>query len=875
MNHNEFAQLTRSQKVTLAVIKAKQRLKNFTDIGSDTWTRIVPYYVSNVAGVPYAFDPTTKTLTLTSMVDPKTLDITAEYSFFFSDFPINHDVEYQARLIDIGALKLELDTENTGIAIESDSSIKLENTDGFFDEIYDTLIWENQKCEFYSWSPLLEWSERKLIYRGYITTKQYNERFITFAIKDSFFKLREKIPFTGSRLIYGKAKNLDCGSIDKVGAGFALSGTVSALNDRDLLSGVLSATAGSSTITGSGSAFLSQLIVGDKIRIIDGLIEYTYTINAIASNTSLTISGTISTTFAGVTGRNPRFPNNIFTGSGTLFLKELSPGDTITVNETDYTIETITSDTEFTTDEQVQTALTSLSASNLPIVNYRFKNRFWNVAGHLLADYATGITVVYSQRYFSVADASHLSAGDTVKINGNIYSITRVSGNEILINQAAIVAITAGNEVKKFAVQNVYCNDLEFVQLRDVDESNIDAGCELALDELAEFNAAEELVTSASLLFSAGSRTVSSLSSSIDLTTLYQTRDWIKPYSGSVSDWYEILQVFPSLIKIRVNYGEPRDYAGPALYKKPAYLGDDSPVLVDCMGKRTSQDADGYWLKTAADAVKDICELLEMENINEAGFAAAKADGPYCLSIVYPEKLGGQLPIARDMINKINKSVFGSLHANDDFEITYSILNADRDEEFETIKDDDILSFTTSTKNQIVKNVNAKYRKEYGTDINQVYTFSNANISGISSNLDIDLALYEDEDAKTITQRHALIRSNSQTTVAIKGKLNLANKALNSRVYLDLRRLFKRYGSASKLKTGLVSFISKDSTTVELQVNDLGNMFSRIGSIAPNIANDYSAASESEISNYLYIVDNDTETPDAANDNSLGANLIG
>jgi hypothetical protein len=872
MLYLEFAQLPRSQKITLAVIKAKQRLKNFTFVSGSTWTRVTSHYVSNVIGATYSFDPVTSTLMLTSSVNPNTLDIIVEYSFFFSDFPVNQDVEYEPRLIDIGALKLELDTENTGIAIESDSSIKLENTDGFFDPIFDSLVWENQECLFYSWSPLIPWTEKKLIYRGFISTKSFTDKYISFVIKDSFVKLREVIPFIGSRLIYGKAKNLDCLSLYPVGAGFTLSGLLSGRNDRDLLFGTIYGTVGTSTITGVGTSFTTQLAVSDKIRVIDGLIEYSYTVNAIGSNTSLTISGTISVTFSGVIGRNASILNNIITGVSTNFLFDLSPNDKLTVGGVNYTVATLSAGSNsITITEQVKTAFASLSGTNLPSINHRYYNRAWNVSGHLLADHSTTIDVVYSQRVFSVFDISHITYNDIISVFGSYYSVTRISGNVITLNQSALVTLSGGVIVYKPSVQKVSLGDTTFVPNRDYNEINMSDECSIVFNEFAEFNAALEVVSGMSFSFVVGSRVITSLSNSIDLTTVFSPRDWIKAYSGSTVVWYEISEVATTTLTVMTAYSEAYSYVGPALYKHPTYIGDSDKVLVDCMGKKSAS----VWLKTASDAVNDICTQLSMSNIDPVSFANAKLDAPYCLSVVYPTSLGGKLPTARDMILAISQSVFGSLYSNSDFNIAYSILGADRDIVITTIADDDIISFTTSTKNQITKNVTATYRQERGNSLFQSYTFSNSNISGISTDLAIALSLYDDADAQIITQRYAFLRSSSQMTVTLKGKLNLISKSLNDRVYLNLTRLFKRFGASGNIKIGLVNLISKDSTTVDLQVNDVGNLFSRVGSIAPNTASDFSTASADEISRYTFIVDNNTETPDASSDIALGANLIG
>lgn len=867
MNHEQFSKEVRSQKVTLAVIRAKQRLKNFTYVSGDTWIRKTNYVVSNVSGAPFEFDLTTSILTITSSVNPNTLNIIAEYSLFFSDFPVNEDVEYQARLQDIGALKLELDTENTGVAIESDSSIKLENTDGYFDEIYDTLIWENQLCEFYSWSPLIAWSERKLIYQGYINTKAFSKDAVSFTLKDTFVKLRETIPFTGTRLIYGKAKNLDTSPLDLVGEGFALSSVVSGLNDRDLLTGSFSGTAGGNTISGVGSLLLSQIAVGDKIRIIDGILEYSYTVNAIPSNTSLTISGTISVSFSGSQGRNASKLNNIITGF--LFLDEVSPDDELTILGEKYKVKSIESDSSLTITDQIKTAFTNVPAINSPDINYRMKNRSWNVSGHKLASHLTTIDTVLSQSVFSVVDIGHIQFGDLINIADNYYSVDRVSGKTIFLNQVSLTTLTSGETVLKPSIQKVSVDNQVFIPGRDYSEVNSDDGCAIIFNNEAEFNIATDSLSGVSLVFTVGSRIVTALTSTLDLTTILSPRDWIKAFTGTIN-YFEILSVEPTQLTLRHAYNETRPFTGPALYRRPVYIGDDSAVLVDCMGKKA-----GNWLKNASDAVKDLCDQIGFTNYNLASFAEAALDADYTMSLVYPKSIGSAMPIARDAISEINTSVFGSLFSDNNFRISYSVLNADRDENIELIEDSDIISFSTLTKNQIVGKVTVNYRHEHGLSSFSTYSYENENVPGIKTELKLDLCLYEEDDAITIAQRYAFYRSLSQTVVKIKAKLNLIYKALNDRVYLSLERLFKRFGAKGNIKIGLVNMISKDNSSIELQVNDLGNVFSRVGSIAPDDANDYEFASDEEISRYGYIVDDDAETAETSSDISIGTNLIG
>jgi hypothetical protein len=57
------------------------------------------------------------------------------------------------------------------------------------------------------------------------------------------------------------------------------------------------------TVTGSGTAFLSQLVAGDVIRIPGGTSTEDRTVLAIASDTSLTVTAAFTTTASGQTGQ--------------------------------------------------------------------------------------------------------------------------------------------------------------------------------------------------------------------------------------------------------------------------------------------------------------------------------------------------------------------------------------------------------------------------------------------------------------------------------------------------------------------------------------------------------------------------------------------
>jgi len=77
-----------------------------------------------------------------------------------------------------------------------------------------------------------------------------------------------------------------------------------------VLTGTLALTAASGTITGTNTLFLTELKVGDKIKTAAG---YEYTVTAIASNTSCTVSPVAVASESGILGVRvtPRSPGVI------------------------------------------------------------------------------------------------------------------------------------------------------------------------------------------------------------------------------------------------------------------------------------------------------------------------------------------------------------------------------------------------------------------------------------------------------------------------------------------------------------------------------------------------------------------------------------
>jgi len=921
MSYSEFIKKPRSSKVILAHLEAKERLTLFSIYSGATYVRDISHYVKEVkvngsyleeasdkdSLLPgqYFYAPIEGKLYIRTINDtePKKNSIFVTYIFFFSNTGANLPafitsgdiVHYDARVKSIGSLKLELDYENTGIALETNSSIGLENNDAYFDDLFDVLIWENNSVKFWSWSNSLPASEAKLIYKGIITDKSFSPAEIKFNLKDELSKLRAPLNWSRfseldgdiedslvnkpKRLVFGRVDKLRTVGIDKTLNGFTLTGLITGDADRNLLDGTVSGLAGQNTVNGAGTLFTTQLSPGDQIRIIDVFNEYTYTVNSITSNTQLVISGTISASFNMAAIRNLEVENNILEGVGTSFISEVSPGDiikaTVSQVEYEYGVLEVVSDTQLILEDEIEAGFSNSTLINSPAIPYRRKNRRWHIAGHELREYSVNITSIIDATNIEVDDINDMQEGDYVTINGLQYIIARISNNKVRLNQALRSATIVGDLVTKIPVQRVYVGNQAFIINRDYTVSNGATDSILEFNDLAEFNVAIPKNPAIQFNLVAGSRIVTTSSTDVDLTQVFSPRDWIRAKSISTPEWYEILDVEQQQITLRTP--SLITFSGAIQYKNPSYISDDSLVTVDCLGLQSS----GSWVRYPSSVVKWLLEEAGLDQLNAASFSEAEADATMTMALYYPSSIGQEMPVIRDMITDVNKSVFGSLYLDNSFNYTYKILNADRPEDLEAVRDEDILGFNVTTKSNIFNSIILSYSPyvdiESGSESFKTILLESDFVNEAverEEQLRVTSYLYSEEDAQLIAERWLFFRSLTQTVVTINSKLNFSEKTLNDAILLDLERLYKRFGSSTRRKIGLINSISKNGTDNVIQINDLGNVFSRVPSIAPDTEGDYLAGSES-VDRYGFILDNDTETPNPASELELGTNLIG
>lgn len=846
MSYASAAQLPRSEKVLLATVDAREVVKLFTlDTGSQYY-RDVSHYVVGVLqnGVPltagslplsagqYHFAPTTGRLSvrMTDSANPSTHRVTITYRMFYStsghslpmDLASGTHVNWDGRITASGEIVQELDDENVGVVVESTSSLTLINEDGHFDTTFDALIWENRDVTMWSWITSTPVSQAQKLFSGIVTEKSFTSSSVVFRLRDFTFRLRDKMALP----LYSEEDGyLDESQIGKP--------------KRRLI----------------GRFKQAQCVGVDKI--LKGY-PLDVTASGAADATSITFSGSI--------------------------LGKVFVGDKITVplrnGETDdFTVDAIVDATTVTVSDEIETPFNGVAATTEPENGDRRANRRWLLAGHEIHQPTYTISAVVDARRITLSSVAGIHAGDALDVDGVMRFVRRVSENTVTLTQELSPLPSVSDPVTRYAVGAVYVNGTRYIQGRDFELENTDEAV-IVFDPLAEFNvASSRSIADTDFTFTSGSRVVTSDNAELDLRTILSPRDWIRVDDPALPTFYEIAYVGQNDLELTAAYAGSTDTEA-ALYKKPELIQDDAIVTVDCYGL---QDAGGAWVKTAADAVEYILEVdAGLTNINTASFTKANATCDYVMSLLYPESLGGDTPEIRAALSQINESVYGSLYTNAAFQLEYAILNSSRPTDLTALRDDDILGFSVTSKNQICDSVRCFYRpftdKITGEDTTEQIEETSpfvAQTSDIERLEEKTVYLYEEAKAKIVAQRFLLFRALPNSRVKVQTKLNLATKSLNDKLYLELDRLYSRFGGRDRRKVGIIASIRKTGTSVDVEFNDLGNAFNRVGCIAPNAQSVYASATRDDVARCAFIVDNTVETPSASSETDLGLNLIG
>lgn len=831
-----------SEKIVLAHIHSKQQRVNFSNVSGDIYSEVVPYFVVDLyealtqwtkesssslsANNSWYYDPKDSTLYIKTSIDPDTLEIIVTFRHFFSNAPctVSYDltdtsehVYYDARIKRSPGYRHKIGFDQKLTSLVGSGDLVLENTDGMLDDVYDALIFENKEASIYSWFRTTPFSEAKIVYRGKITNKTFDESQVSFTIKDTIYDLKQIVPqnvYSESdnvnasvvgkykRWIYGRVQGLRFQSIDQVSDGFSITGTVSG-------------TPGSQTLTGSGTSFLS----------------------------------------------------------------ELSPDDKIKINTLEFDIESVESDTSLTLSKEPDYPFTSIGATVKPKVPVPFKNRQFLVSEHPCTLLTKTVAKVIQFNRIKLNNVTGLSAGDFVEFpSGERIEIKRLTpGNIMVLRQNVATRPSIGANITRQPVQSV---NVESSRLLSADYSitNNSSGVQITIDSDAEFNITRTKVLGLTLDFNNGTRVVDRTDST-DLRDIFQSRDWIKPNTPTYTTFYEILQVLEDQIILRTTFSDPT-VTDQTDFRSPNYINDDTIVSGDVLGKTVSGSADETWIKTGPEVVLDLLNELSIPSsfINTSSFSTASTDQPTTISLTVPLTYTGSQTTVKSIVDKINQSITGSVTLDNDLKIKYTVLLPSVETDTIEIADRDVLSWRAkSTSNDSIFKVVGKYRHRdvdlgtlgEGTNLIDFESEFVQKYIGTTQSEELDYYLYDENDVRTAIERLVYQRSLSRTDVDITSDLRLENVQIGDQLILNFTRFYKRFGdSSSRKKIVLVVGKTHSGTDIKFECTDISNLYNRSSVISDDSAPEYSSSSEDEklkhgfITNDIGIV---TGAPDTAN----------
>lgn len=841
-----FKQQTASEKVVLATIDASRRLKGWVQHSETTYKLtgfdepvvlavsedgVALSEVGSLAAVTtdtWFNDRTAKTLYIDIGEDPTptTIFISVEFREFFS----NKGVRVPADLTESGAAVYWLPLidktsdfgpkgdiqRQTGQAIEGTGSITFVNDGAYWRTRYDRFYWDNKPVRIYSWNEELGIDDAKLLFRGRVAGRLFRPgRSVRFRLKDAFFDLRRNIPLgdvgdvagakiepsladSKVRLVYGEVDGHRPINIDQVLAdtGYDLTGTVSVTN-------------GSATVTGSGTSFFNDLSPDDEL-LVDGLVDekgdpIEIVVESIASDTSLTLTEVATRTLSGAT----------------------------------FAVQ---------------------PAEDLP---KRYTNRLWLVADHM-REPVTTVSQATAVNLMTVADDTDMEAGAQISVGGQNVEIRRVGPNgEIRLDTNLLLPPTPGTEVKRLSVFNVFINNRE---LFHGEHYTYDANLgTLTLEQTAERDIAPTRTLNGTLTTSAGVRSVTGTGT--NFLTQLDTNSWVR--LDADTEFREVLSI-ESDTALTLRVGAQNTGTSTGKFKRPRVFDPEQDVLsCSVLGATDDGTKSGVWLKTVPQTVRDILSRagIEDSDVDGGSFTTAQEIAPQRVSIVLPDRFDEtRLIRARDAVNRLNESVFGSLIQNDEMKLEYRVLSPKkvRSETLE-IDEDDTLSLKIESKgDDIVKDVRVNYLfrefdrfvREPRFSVEKATSKAGEFLAGSERTFDINTVLRRQSEALIMARRWAFLLSFASSVVDIDLKMRAIDLVSGDRVKLDHENLYDRIASPVREKIASVVTARKNAKGVSLEIEDLSNALTRCGVITENDAEPFASVLASDLIYQGFVTEN-------------------
>jgi hypothetical protein len=838
MEYSDFQNQPSSEKIVLATLGASKRLMgwslhsgsiykienfSFSVIESieDSGTAYVQVSdIGSVTAGKYFLDRDAQTVYLrtTGSDNPNSRFLVATLTLFFSNVPIvlpfdldeGFDVFWEPLIRSNSEFGVEIDTiAQASEAIEGSGSLTLENDQDFWPKYFDKLSFENQRAVLYSYNRGLELSQARRIFKGRVEKKSYARDSVNISLKDQFAELRTAIPL-------------------------ANMASLSARTGDDL------AEAKQRMILGR----VFGIVPTNIDRVLDGY----------------PITGTVSISFDSTT----------LTGSGTQFLAEISPDDRLVIDEREYTVASVASNTslELTEGYEGNAVISGTAITLLPDQPKRFINREFKVAGHALRQPVTTIEAGSTTSFLNVADTTDIYPSDTIYVDGELAVVDSVVGQYYLRLATSLAVVPAvGTQVIRPAVQNVRINNVRLSYERDY---TFDAEtAQLTLNPDAEANASPVFQLTDDITFTNTSRSVTGVG----------FNGKIKPgfMLGMVghSQFFEVLSV-DSDTEITLRTPATFTDTDNGLYRSLIYDESDSVLSLDALGRTEDGTTSGRLLVTAPSITKALLEDMGLDDeIEESSFETAEAIGSQHVGIIVPATYQDTAtPLYRDVLNKINKSILGALVQNEDFKFSYQVLRPKKTLNAVKFTESDILSFSLlSTAENVVKTCMVEYKpKEYDYVVNNSSVLTESKVSSNATYITktarqktISTLLVDQRDAIIMAARWSFLLSRATGRLTFTTKLQGATLQVGDIIEVEHRKFFERFGSTAKRKLLLVEAVGRSGSAVKIEATDLSNVFNRVACITDNTA-DYSSASEDErlyggyITDQYGLIDNNPES---------------
>lgn len=843
---DDFVNAAASEKITLAHVNARSRLFTWTLDSGSIYKRVTPNFVvalkkndttltevstlGALSAGKWYYDILNSTLYVWNddSSDPATQEMIVTYKLFFStvDVQESHDLEddgddvhYEGRILSTPGYKHKIGIDQKLVSIVGTGNLRLENSDGYMDTIFDKYVWENQTVELYSWNRQLPISEAKIFYRGRITKKDFTVNIVNFTIKDSLFDLEATVPQSifgqGSgvrdsdadklkRWVYGRVDGLKAQSIDQIGEGYVISGTVS---------------------------------------------------------------------FSPV--------DQSLTGVGTSFLSELSPGDKLIVETLEFTIDSITDNTNATLSKTPDYAVNGVTATLKPEIPTTDKNREFFIADHACAEITKTVVNALQFNRIVLNSTEGLFAGDFVEFSGTGERIeikNIAPGNIIVLRQNVIEKPAVSSTVTRQPVQQVFVG-AEAVNADDYTISNT-TELTITLDADTEFNiASQENINSVELTFTNASRVVTKTSSDIDLTEIFKPRDYIRPQDLSYTTFYEILSVSFDQLELRTSFSDPTITDNPTA-KFPDYIGDDTIVSVNMLGKTVDGTATGDWIRTSSEVVEDLLSEINVTNVDSDSFDDVKERETQLISYTIPKEPTSERVKVKSVIDDISRTTRTVLTLDEQHKLKYTQGTVSLPAEVRKITEGDIVNWKiTSVNGKTFRTAEVRYRHR---DVDRFSQQTGNNLVTHSSEFveryigtdrtdEIDVYLYDEFDANIFAHRHVYYNSLGRSDLELDSDLRLADIEIGDVIDLDLDRLYTRFGDdGSRQKLCSVVGKNQDGSSVKLFLSDLGNTYNTSAFITEDTHPDFSSSDSDDkiiggyITSSVGIVDDD-ETTDKTN----------